>query len=110
VALSLDRPPAGRRRSAGEGGGGPVQLRFAILAGYDGQEHTVWQDGEGRRLERFVGEIAVEVVTAAEISYRERCVREFEWRVRRKAQLEEDARNHRVQLELEERERQQQLE
>ena len=49
-------------------------------------------------------------MTAAEIGYRERCVREFEWRARRKAQLEEDARNLRVQLELEERERQQQLE
>jgi hypothetical protein len=37
-------------------------------------------------------------------------IRAFEWRVQRKAQLEEDARNHRLQLEREERERRRQLE
>jgi hypothetical protein len=85
--------------------------RLAILARYDrDQERTSWQDGEGARLERFIPEIAVEVVTTAEISYRERCIRGFEWRVRRKAQLEEEARQHQFQLEREERERQQQLE
>lgn len=68
-----------------------------------------WQEGEGGRRERFIQEIAVEVVTAAEISYCERRVRGFEWRVWRKAQLEEDARNRRLQVEREERERQQQL-
>jgi hypothetical protein len=110
VALSLDRRPAGRRKGTGQVGG-PDQLRFSILAGYDrDQERRSWQDGEGGRLERFIQEIAVEVVTTAEISYRERCVRGFEWRVRRKAQLEEDIRNRQLQLEREERERQQQLE
>jgi hypothetical protein len=69
-----------------------------------------WQDGEGGHLERFVQEIAIEVVTTAEIGYRERCVRAFEWRARRKAKLEEDARNYHLQLEREARERQQQLE
>jgi hypothetical protein len=59
LALSLDRPPAGRRKAAGEGGGGPDQRRFAVLTGYDGQERMAWQDGEGGRLERFVQEIAV---------------------------------------------------
>jgi hypothetical protein len=48
------------------------------------------QDDEGGRLERFVPVIAVEVVTGAEISYRERCIRGFEWRVQRKARLEEE--------------------
>jgi hypothetical protein len=76
----------------------------------DGQERMAWQDGEGGRLERFVQEVAVEVVTTAEISYRERCVRGLEWRVRRKARLEEETRNYQLQLEREERERRQQLE
>jgi hypothetical protein len=110
VALSLDRPPAGRRNAAGEGGGGADRLRFAILTGQDGQERMAWQDGEGGRLERFVQEIAVEIVTTAEICYRERRVRGFEWRVQRKAQLEEEARNYQLQLEREARERQQRLE
>jgi hypothetical protein len=40
VALSLDRPPAGRRKAA-QAVGGPDQLRFAILAGYGSdQERT----------------------------------------------------------------------
>jgi hypothetical protein len=54
--------------------------------------------------------VVIEVVTTAEIGYRERCVRAFEWRVRRRAKLEEDARNYQLQLEREARERQQQLE
>jgi hypothetical protein len=45
--LSLDRPPAGRRKGAGEGSGGPDRLRLVILAGYDGQERAARQDGEG---------------------------------------------------------------
>jgi hypothetical protein len=40
-------------------------------------------------------------LTFAEISYRERCVAEFEWRVRRKATLAEDARNRELQIERE---------
>jgi hypothetical protein len=53
-----------------------------------------WQDGEGGRLEGFVPEIAGEVVTGAEISYsyRQRCFRGFEWRLQRKARLEEEGR------------------
>ncbi len=50
------------------------------------------------------------VVTSAEIIYRENCVRAFEWRVRRKAQLEEDARNRELQIEREEQEHQQRVE
>jgi hypothetical protein len=45
-----------------------------------------WQDGEGGRLERFVPEIAGEVVTGAEISY------SYRQRVQRKARLEEEGR------------------
>jgi hypothetical protein len=80
VALAIDRPPAVR-----------TQLRFAILAGSVGDpERASWQDGEGGRLERFIQEVAVEVVTSAAVSYRARCVRAFEWRMRRKARLEEE--------------------
>jgi hypothetical protein len=110
VALSLDRPLAGHRKGASPAAGGPDQLHFAILAGYDrDRKRTSWQDGEGGRLERFIREIAVEVVTSAEVSYREGCIRGFEWRVRRKAHLEEDARNRQLQVEREQRERQQKL-
>ena len=43
---------------------------FAALWGAFGYTvQAFWQDGEGGRLERFVPEIAGEVVTGAEISY-----------------------------------------
>ncbi len=111
VAVSLDRPPAGRTKAAGQGRDGPDQLRFAIVNRYDrDQVRTSWQDGEGGRLERYIGDIAVELATAAEVSYRESCVREFEWRVQRKAGLEEEERNRQLELEREERERRERLE
>jgi hypothetical protein len=67
--------------------------KFAALWGAFGcTVQASWQDGEGGRLERFVPEIAGEVVTGAEMSYssRQRCFRGFEWRVQRKARLEEE--------------------
>jgi hypothetical protein len=109
VAMSLDRPPAGRRKAA-HAAPGPDRLRFAILAGYGREDRASWEDGEGGRLERFVQEIAVEVVTSVEISYRESCVSAFERRAQRKAELEENARNRQVQIERAEQERQQRLE
>jgi hypothetical protein len=109
VDLSLDRPPAGRRKAA-QAAFGADQLRFAILAGHVHDERASWQDGEGGRLERFIQEIAVEVVTSAEFSYRERCVHEFEWRAQRKATLEEDARNRELQIEREAQEHRERVE
>jgi hypothetical protein len=111
VFLSLDRSSAARGKGGGQGRDGVDQLRFAILASYDrDQIRASWQDGEGGRLESFVGDIAVEVVMTAEVSYRESRVREFEWRVQRKAQLKEETRQHQLRLEREERELRQQLE
>lgn len=110
VPVSLDRPPQARGKATHQGGG-LEQLRFVIQSSHDGEEErTSWQDGQGGHLEQFILAIATEVVTSAEISYREGCVRTFEWRVRRKAQLEEDARNHQLQLEREEQQRQRELE
>jgi hypothetical protein len=55
--------------------------RPMLLARYDrDQVRASWREGEGGRLESFIGEIAVEVVTTAEIIYRESCVSAFEWK------------------------------
>ena len=78
--------------------------------GYDREERASWQDGEGGKLEQFIQEIAVEVVSSAEISYRESCVRQFEWRVKRKAQLEEEARNRELEIERQAREHRERVE
>jgi hypothetical protein len=69
LAVSLDRPPKGRRKDGGSGVGSPDPLRFAILVGYDREkERAAWQDDEAGRLESLIREIAVEVVTSAEVS------------------------------------------
>jgi hypothetical protein len=110
-AREINRPTGERRKGASPVTGGPDQLRFAILAVSDrDQQRRSWQDGEGGRVERFIQEIAVEVVTSAEVIYRENCIRAFEWRVRRKHQLEQDARQHQLQREREQQERQRELE
>lgn len=114
VFLMLDRPKV-TRRGAGQGphltGGKSDPLRFAIIEGYQGEvERAAWQDAEDAPLERMMAEIAVEIVAAAELKYREGCVRQFEWRVKRKAEREEELRQHQIELERQERERQHRLE
>ena len=97
LVISLDRPPA--TRGKGKDAGGPGRLCLAILGRYDrDQVRASWQDGEEGCLKGIILEIAVEVVTSAEISYRDNCDRAFEWRVQRKAKLEDEARQHQLQL------------
>ncbi|ODM71380.1 hypothetical protein A6X20_30290 [Bradyrhizobium elkanii] len=113
IALSLDRPKVSGRKSSlakSSNGGTFDPLRLAIVKGYErDQEQAAWQDGDEGRLEQRMSDIAVEIVTAAEVSYREGCTRHFEWRVQRKAQLEQDLRQQRLELERRERERQEKL-
>jgi hypothetical protein len=71
-ARSKPRLALGPRKGASQAASGPDQLRSVILAGYDrDQERVPWQDGEAGRLERAIQEIAVEVVSVAEVIYRE---------------------------------------
>ncbi|MGY8704599.1 hypothetical protein RAD16_02490 [Bradyrhizobium sp. 18BD] len=114
VFLTLDRPKVTRRgtgQSPHPTGGKSDPLRFAIVEGYQREvERAAWLDTEDSPLERMMAEIAVEIVAAAELKYREGCVRQFEWRVKRKAEREEEIRQHKIELERQERERQQRLE
>jgi cation transport regulator ChaB len=55
-----------------------------------------WQDGDGGKLEKQLTEIAVHLVLTAEIRYRERAIRQYQWRVDRKAELEEEERQHKL--------------
>ncbi|MGB6396672.1 MAG: hypothetical protein WBF73_13420 [Bradyrhizobium sp.] len=111
VSLTLDRPKLCRRGSGldhSREASKSETLRLAIVRGYEReQERAAWQDGENGRLESMMSEIAVEIVTTAEIGYREGCLREYEWRVERKSQLEEELWQHQLELERQERERQQ---
>jgi hypothetical protein len=50
-------------------------------------------------------EIAVQIILTAEVQYREGTVRSYEWRVQRKAEMEEEERERKRQAERAERER-----
>lgn len=50
-------------------------------------------------------DIAVQVILTTEIHYREGALRHYQWRVQRKAELEEEARKRKLEAERAERER-----
>jgi hypothetical protein len=77
-----------------------AKLSFAILAGLGSREERVtWQDDDTGKLETRITEIAVEVVLIAEIQYRESAIRHYQWRVERKAELEEEERKRKLEAE-----------
>ncbi|MCS3896284.1 hypothetical protein M2171_005417 [Bradyrhizobium japonicum USDA 38] len=114
VFLTLDRPKATRRgHSQGPHlvGVKSDPLRLTIVEDYQGEdERAAWQDSEAAPLEHMMADIAVGIVAVAELKYRESCVRQFEWRAKRKAGREEEIRQHEIELERQERERHQRLE
>jgi hypothetical protein len=82
------------------------KLALSIHDGYGSdQDLHSWSDASGERIERHLGEIAIEIVYQAEVSYREGMQRRFEWRKERKAQLEEERRQQQLAAERAERER-----
>lgn len=83
------------------------KLRLDIKSYAAGElSRAFWQDGDGRRLESAIAEIATEIVVCGEIQYRNSAIGHYEWRVSRKAQLEEEARRLKAEQERLERERQ----
>ena len=81
-------------------------LTFSIIEGYGSErELHSWSDTEEEKLEKRLGEIAIEIVYRAEASYRESMFRRFDWRKERKARLEEELRRQKLAAERAERER-----
>lgn len=106
VVIRLDRPSVQRRGSRVPTDPKSDGLQLAILASYGSDEHRyAWQDSETSKIESQLADIAVEVVVCGELQYREGCVRSHEWRIERKAQLEEEARKRKAEAERKERER-----
>lgn len=71
---------------------------------------TEWQDTEDQMLEHRAHEVARDILVLAEMLYRSHVLQQYEWRVERKNELEEKARQRREQQEREERERKAKLE
>jgi len=110
--LALDRPKQARKSAQEDSGKASKSepLRLAIVEGYERvEEMAAWQDGEEGPLEHRLAEIATEIVVAAVLRYREACHQAFEWRVKRKAGLEEELRRQELERQRKEREHQEKL-
>jgi hypothetical protein len=107
LALSKRKrgPGTTRRTDIGE------QLIFSILDGYNSEEEIhSWSAGDGTRLESHLGEIAIEIVYQAELRYRKSVERLYERRKERKAELEQELRQFKLDAERADRDRIQKLE
>ena len=109
LTLSLDRPKRSRGHSGFSTSAGEsrdMKLCLSILKGW-GSEQTIvtWQDEDHQTLESRMTDIAIQVILTAEIQYRDGAFRQYEWRVQRKAELEEEERKRKLEAELAEKER-----
>lgn len=85
-------------------------LRLVILdPGSTTKERFAWEDGKARTVEDDIEEIAVSLIWAAELTYREGRIHHHAWRVRRRAEVIEQRRLAQERAEREERERQARL-
>lgn len=113
IHVGLDVSPRSRRRSGGKTSADfhPDWLTLSILESYGSElAEQSWSDGSGSKLEAQMADIAVRIVLLAEERYRESAQRRYQWRIKRKAELEEEQRRRKLEAERAELERQKRLE
>src|ERR1700676_530690 len=113
VGIRLDRLRRAKRQghAANPPDADEAKLSLSILEPtHSENERLAWQDDEQGKVETRITEIAIQIILAAELQYREGVIRSYEWRVQRKAELEEEEREKKRQAERAERERQKRLE
>jgi hypothetical protein len=111
VGIRLDQPKRPNHRGYAEAESNDTKLCLSILdSPSSDKERISWQDDESGRLESRLAEIAIQLILTAEIQHRESAIRRHQWRVERKAQLEEEERQRKIKAERAERERQRRLE
>jgi hypothetical protein len=114
LCLTLDRPKRSNRHAQvlnTTGESSDTRLCLSILSGL-GSETVLafWQDEDARKLEMHMTDVAVQTILTAEIQYRESALRQYQWRVRRKAELEEEQRKRKLEAERAEKERKKRIE
>jgi hypothetical protein len=112
--LTLDRPKRSNRQAKVQnttGESSEMRLCLSILGDF-GSETVLafWQDTDAQRLEMHMTEVVVQAILTAEIRYRDNASRQYQWRVQRKAELEEERRKRRLEAEHAEKERQKRIE
>ena len=113
VGIRLDRVKRQKYRGPAvtSGDNDEVDLSVSILQSPGSENIRItWQDDEQGRIETRITEIVIQVILTAELQYREGVMRSYEWRVQRKAELEEEERERKRRAERAERERQKRLE
>lgn len=113
VGIGLDRLKRPKRRGywANSAVADDAKLSLSILQSSGSENSRItWQDDEQGKVETRIAEIAIQIILTAELQYREGTMRSHEWRVQRKAELEEEEREKKRQAERAERERQKRLE
>jgi len=110
--LALDSPKTRRGqvlRTTGEPN--DTRLCLSILKSWGSVEALVsWQDDDSHKLEMHMTDIAVQLILTAEIRYREGALHQYQWRVERKAELEEEERQNKLEAERAEKARQKRIE
>ena len=114
LQLALDKPKRTIRRAhllnAAEEAS-DTRLCLSILKGWGSEEVlATWQDDDAQKLEAHMTDIAIHMILTAEIKYRENVLHGYQWRIKRKAELEEEQRKRKLEAERAEKERQKRLE
>jgi len=107
VSFALDRPTtgAGSRQRARSNAQQPSQMRLEISGSSAPGLRLAWEDTPETSLTDHLSEIVVSLLVAGELEYRESLERHYKWRLKRKAELEEEARQQKAEEERLERER-----
>jgi hypothetical protein len=113
VRVILDQPkqPSRRGNHTTSIGSNDGKLSLSIQEGPNTDTSLkTWQDSDSGKLETQMTEVAVEIVLTAEIRYREGAIRQYGWRVERKAELEAEERQRELEAEHAEKDRQKRIE
>ena len=114
VGITLDQPVQPRRGHVAAKQLSPnddAKLSLSILHSLgSGEKRATWQDDDGSKLEARMTEIAVELILTAELQYREGAIHRYQWRIKRKAELEENERQRKIEAERAESARQRRIE
>jgi hypothetical protein len=114
LQLALDKPKRTNRRAqllnAAEEAS-DTRLCLSILKGWGSEEVlATWQDDDAQKLEAHMTDIAIQLILTAEFRYRENVLHGYQWRIKRKAELEEERRKRQLEAERLEKERQKRIE
>ena len=103
VSLALDRAATRKRTADGKD---VERLKFSILRGVGSEtERISWTDTEEQPLEARLSTIAVEIIVAGEMQYREHQVWVYEEAIRRREEMNQEAIRRQIEQEKAERER-----